>query len=756
MAFIIIGIIVGPVGLNLIASTEDLRVLAEMGLTLLLFVVGLKLDPHHISQMGKVSVATGLGQIAFTGILTFIVSKLFGMPTIAAAYVAAALVFSSTILIIKLLSDKGDTDSLYGRLSVGRLIVEDVVVVTLMVILSIFTVKSSLSLGMNAVFILVKGSALFAGVWLIKRYVFPHILPIISQSAELLLLFGISWALVLASVSDIIGFNKEVGAFIAGLTLATTIYRDTLSIKLSGIRDFLLFFFFLELGSHLNLQQVGSVIGPAIALSLIVVIGKPLIVMFILSRFGYKKRIGFMSGLTVAQISEFSLILMSMGVAAGHITANTLGLITLVLIITMGIDIHLITHAQKLYLRLAPMLRVFEPKLNTLQQGIELHGDVGPAEVIVFGLGRYGAIVCRRMRQMNREVLGIDFNPDTVRIWHRKNRRAVYGDAGDPEFLASLPLHEAKWVVSAVHDADTQKTLLESLKELKFEGTIACTADNTRQARVWEKMGADLVFRPYQDAAEQAVDIMLIKEEEIERQQMDSQILSLRDHFIICGFGRMGQQIAKDLKNSGVPFVVIEDNTEQLPRLKELGILHIVGKASEDEALVKAGIEHAKGLVSVLPTDEDNVFVVLSARVLNPRLTIVARSILEENEAKLRRAGADRVISPYILGGHRMAALITNPQITDFLEMVMHNDQFDLNMGHVVIPANSSVIGKTIKELDLNNVCGVTVLAIRNSAGVHIDATNGSALSAGDDVIMLGSETQLHKASEYLGCPLAS
>ena len=169
--------------------------------------------------------------------------------------------------------------------------------------------------------------------------------------------------------------------------------------------------------------------------------------------------------------------------------------------------------------------------------------------------------------------------------------------------------------------------------------------------------GADLVFFPFEDAAVKAVDLMINKEREIERTKMNMLIETLSDHFIICGYGRMGQQIVRDLQRGNVPLVVVESNPEQLPKLVAHVIPHVVGNASEDETLMQAGIMRAKGLISVAPSDEDNVFIVLTARVLNPSLFIVARSILEDNEDKLRRAGADRVISPYILGGRIMAAL---------------------------------------------------------------------------------------------------
>ncbi|HPP76088.1 MAG TPA: cation:proton antiporter, partial [Armatimonadota bacterium] len=453
IAFIIVGIISGPVGFNIIRSTEQLTFLAEMGLSLLLFVVGLKLDPQLIRRMGTVSLATGLGQITFTGLIGFTILRLIGMPLVTSIYVAGALTLSSTILIVKLLSDKRDTDSLYGRISIGFLIVDDIVVIMAMIALSGFSGTLTVSPAMQALLIILKGTGLFLSVWALNKFIFPKFLPVVSRSIELLLLFGITWAVALAAASELLGFNKEVGAFIAGLSLASTMYRDLLTTKLASLRDFLLLFYFLELGSRLDLHAVGSQISIAIILSLLVLIGKPFIVMFILGKMGYRKRTGFMAGLTVAQISEFSLILAAMGVEVGHLDQNALGLITMVLMITMGIDVHLITHAQSLYDRARNYLNIFERK-NSFQEDDSIKDlmDIDDDCVILIGLGRYGSKIFAQLTSRGRKTIGMDFDPETVKAWNAKGEKVVFGDAEDPDFAHLLPLSKARWVISSIRD----------------------------------------------------------------------------------------------------------------------------------------------------------------------------------------------------------------------------------------------------------------------------------------------------------------
>lgn len=753
IAFIIVGIIAGPVGLNIIRSTDQLRLLAEMGLALLLFVVGLKLDPQLIRRMGTVSLATGLGQMVFTGLVGFAVARGFGMSLMSATYIAAAIVFSSTILIVKLLSDKRDTDSLYGRISIGFLIVEDIVVVLAMIVLSSFTGRSNASPAMLVLIILLKGGGLFLGVWFLSKYIFPRFLPSVSRSTELLVLFGITWAIALAAISELMGFNKEVGAFIAGLSLASTMYRDLLSTKLSSLRDFLLLFFFLELGSHLNLQSVGTQIGAALVLSLLVLLGKPFIVMVILGRMGYRRRTAFMAGLTVAQISEFSLLLVAIGASAGHIGSDELGLVTLVLMITMGVDVHLIIHAQTLYGWVGKYLRIFERKDPYREDdNTRSLSNIEDNSVILIGLGRYGSKIFGQMIGRGRKTVGVDFDPEAVKAWKAKGEDVVFGDAEDPDFAHSLPLSNARWVVSSIRDNHLNNGIITALRNEGYKGLFACATEESPAAsdeRLDERV--DLLFDPFEDSAVQATDLIFTTEEEMTRRAMYKLIDSMSNHYIICGYGRMGQQIVKDLTLYNVPCVVVEWNPEQLPKLREQNIPHVEGKASEDPMLVKAGIKRAKGLIAVAPSDEENVFIVLTAKVLNPKLFIVARSILKENEDKLKHAGADMVMSPYVLGGRRMAAAVIRPEVMDFLDLVVHSDGLETEMASVTVPPGSPCIGKTLRNLNLWENCEVTLLAVkRQGEDLHANPSPSFVIREDDELIIMGTPSQIDAARELM------
>ncbi|MGB5475336.1 MAG: cation:proton antiporter family protein [Gammaproteobacteria bacterium] len=509
VSFIAVGILVGPSVLAWVSANDQIDLLAKFGITLLLFVVGLKLDLHIIRTMGPVALATGLGQVIFTSVIGYFIALAMGMAPISALYVAVALTFSSTIIIVKLLSDKREVDTLHGRIALGFLIVQDLVVVLVMIGLNALGETGEASVAHTAFTVLMKGVALLLVIALVMRYILPRLLHLLSRSQELLVLFGIAWAVSLAILGDTLGFSKEVGAFIAGVSLASTPYRDALGARLVSLRDFLLLFFFIDLGARLDLGLLGAQLVEALVFSLFVLIGNPLIVMVIMGALGYRKRTGFLAGLTVAQISEFSLILGALGLSLGHIDAETMGLITLVGIITISASTYMIIYSHPLYEWLAPWLKVFERQRPHRELGQGVAPEDGVAEIILFGMGRYGSGIAQALRQRGCRVLSVDCNPELVRSGDSMGYPVLYGDAEDPEFTASLPFARTQWVVCTVRERHVSQALIHSLRSMGYAGQIAVTARTPGEVARLERAGADLVLVPYTDAAREAAGRLL-------------------------------------------------------------------------------------------------------------------------------------------------------------------------------------------------------------------------------------------------------
>ena len=517
VSFIAVGLLAGPSALDLVQSDAQIGLLSELGIALLLFLVGIKLDVKLVRSLGAVSVLTGLGQVGFTALFGFFIGLGLGLDAITSLYVAVALTFSSTIIIVKLLSDKREIDALHGQIALGFLIVQDLVVVFAMIVLSAIGIGAADGGhgGGSVLSVMGSGLAMLAAVVLFVRYAANPLTERLAHAPELLVIFAIGLATIFAAAGDAVGLGKEVGGLMAGVALASTAYRETIAARLAPLRDFLLLFFFIALGATLDLSLLGTHILGAMVFSLFVLIGNPLIVLAIMGALGYRKRTGFLAGLTVAQISEFSLIFVAMGVSLGHIADDALGLVTMVGLVTIAASTYMITFSHHLYALFEPLLGVFERKATPREPTEAGAHKAGRYRVILFGLGRFGTAIGLRLQRRGIAVLGVDFNPQAVRRWRGLGLEAEFGDATDPEFVAELPLSGARWVVSTVpiqptglSQEDARRTLIQSVRAAGFSGQVAAASHSAVDSAELFAAGADLVLEPFQDAADRAVDLL--------------------------------------------------------------------------------------------------------------------------------------------------------------------------------------------------------------------------------------------------------
>lgn len=504
VAFIAIGILVGPVGTGWVTGGDQIDLLAELGIAVLLFLVGLRLDVHLIKTTGPVALATGLGQVLFTSVVGFAIALGLGLDPTPALYVAVALTFSSTIIIVKLLSDKRELEQLHGRIAIGFLIVQDIVVVLVMIGLTAFAGEESDSIGGQAALVLGKGAAFLAAIVLVTRFGLPWLLHQAARSRELLVLFAVAWAVGVASLGDWLGFSTEVGAFLAGIALASTPFREAVGARLVSLRDFLLLFFFLNLGAGLEFTDAGEKVVPALVLSLFVLIGNPLIVLVIMGRMRYPARVSFLAGLTVAQISEFSLILAALGLSLGQIDSATVGLITVVGLITISLSTYLILYSHPLYERLAPVLSIFERR-NPREIPDEAPEQL---DVILFGLGRYGGEIATELAAAGRSVLAVDYDPQIRDRWQSPSVEILYGDAEELEMLDALPLDTTRWIISSVPATDVNLALVQDLERRGFEGRVALTAHNEPDAELLRGATDAVILQPFSTAAAAVVSLV--------------------------------------------------------------------------------------------------------------------------------------------------------------------------------------------------------------------------------------------------------
>lgn len=485
------GIIIGPSVLNLLHSQQTFELFSKLGIATLLFIVGLHLSPKVVKDLGRSSLFGGLGQIIFTSLAGFALARLLGLPFIASFYVAIALTLSSTIIVLKLLSDKSDLNSLYGRLTVGFLLIQDIVATLLILVLPTFSSQGNfLDTSLPLLF---QGLLLTVFLFIAIIFLLPHLSRLAASSSELLFLFSLSWGLGIATLFQHLGFSVETGALVAGVSLSATPFATEIGSRLRPLRDFFIVLFFILLGSQLTFQNLPSLIYPALLLSAFVILISPLIVIVVLNLLGYHRRIGFLTGLGLAQISEFSLILGQIGFRLGHLNQDVLSLITLVGLITITLSSYLVLHSERLYSLLAKPLSILELIKRRPIAGLPSQ----KYDTLLFGFHRIGQNLLKTIKQLTPNYLIIDFDPKIIRKLADRNLPHLYGDAEDPEFLQELDLKNLKLVISTIPDFTTNHFLITTIRQHNQKAILVVLSHYADQTMLLYQAGASYVLMPH-------------------------------------------------------------------------------------------------------------------------------------------------------------------------------------------------------------------------------------------------------------------
>lgn len=490
IAYLFAGILVGPLFFNLISpsSTSMLSLFAHIGVAFLLFIVGLSLDLRVLKEVGKVSSLAGIVEIILTALGVFVISLGLGFNNITAIYLGAALAFSSTVVVVKILSDKKEIDTLHGRIALGILIVEDFVAT--IVLMAVPLIKSG---GSYALILRELGLAILIIIliFIFAGLVLNRFLNYLARSQEALFLFGIAWVMIMATLFDSLGFSIEVGALIAGMSLASSKYTLDLGGKMKPLRDFFVVLFFVYFGSQLTGPITGEMIKQALLLSAFIFLGKPIIVMSVLRIFGYKRRTNFFAGSSLAQISEFSLILIMLGFTLGILSSQVLSLVILVSLITIGLSSYSIYYSGWLFGKISKILRVFENESY-------LKEDRGKSfDVLLLGYHRIGYKVLQELKEMKISFAVVDYNPQVVLSLGKQGINAIYGDAGDREFLNEVGVDRAKLIISTIPDDNANISIKEKLKDMGSEATFIATTEQPRNALDLYNEGIDYVLIPH-------------------------------------------------------------------------------------------------------------------------------------------------------------------------------------------------------------------------------------------------------------------
>ncbi len=491
LAYIATGIIIGSFSYLNLGETEAIETFSTLGVMFLLFLVGLEMDYNALKKIGKLSLAIGLGQVIFTSLGGFLIGYyLFGFSLLPAIYVAIALTFSSTVIIIKLLSDKGNLTSLHGRAAIGLLLVQDLVVILILIGLNAIAIEGAIDTW-SLVQTALGGIALFILMLFLGRSIFPFLFSRVARSQELLFLVTLAWLLFFSVIVEQFGFSIEIAGFLGGVALANSSEKYHIASKVRPLRDFFVLVFFVFLGSLMAVSDFEGLTIPIILFSLFVLIGNPLIVITIMGIMRYKKRTGFLTGVTVAQISEFSLIFATLGLALGHITDQIFALIAAVGVVTITLSTYLIIYAESIFPYISRLLSIFERK-NTHEEEDDFNIS---KPIILIGAHRTGRGVLNNLNKD--DLLVVEFDPIIIDELKRKGVDCLFADIKDPHFSEDSNLKKTKLIISTSPTLEDNLTLVKKIKAINRNIKIISRAENENEALTLYGEGVDYILLPH-------------------------------------------------------------------------------------------------------------------------------------------------------------------------------------------------------------------------------------------------------------------
>jgi Kef-type K+ transport system membrane component KefB len=515
LGYLLAGVAIGPeMGLGLVTDRESIALISEIGLILLLFMIGLEMDLQKLMGAGKALTAAGLLQFPLCLGLGLLAARAVGIPLgggrLDALYVAVAMALSSTMIVVKLLYDKNELDTLPGRITLGVLVFQDVWAILFLALQPTLLDPSALTVAASAG----KAAVLIAASLAISRFVLPRLFTFVAKVPELLLVCSLAWCFLVSGTAAALGLSKEMGALVAGVGMSTFPYNLDVVAKVTNIRDFFVTLFFVALGMQIPLPDAG-LLGAAAAAALFLVVSRA-VLLPILYLSGAGLRASLIPAINLAQMSEFSLVIAALGAALGHLAPGTVGTLTLVFALTAVTSTYLISYNHAVQRALASGLRRLG--LREGQERPEAHGEGHvPARPVVFlGFFRDASSIVEEFESAGdrfmREVMVIDFNPTVLRELRRREVASVYGDIAHMDTLKHVQLGAARVIVSTLTDVvlkgTTNLRLLKKSRRLAPNAAFIAAADTIPSALALYDQGADFVYLPRLHSSERIAELI--------------------------------------------------------------------------------------------------------------------------------------------------------------------------------------------------------------------------------------------------------
>ncbi len=488
-SYMIAGILLGPFLLKLVKNVELITPMSEIGIAFLLFVAGLEMNFKKLRKVGSVILFGSLIQIAVTFGFGFFLGLLLKLTKFESFILGLVVAFSSTMIVVKLLSDKRELDTLHGRITLGTLLVQDLVVILL---LPLATKSFQAHYIEGYAYLLVKGLVLVLLAVLLNKFFVDRIFKFAAKTQELLFLTSISFCFIFSLLAYSFGFSIAVGAFVSGMMLANLPYHYDIIGRIKPLRDFFLTIFFAYLGIQMTFLDIKPIIIALFAFLMLVVIIKPMIILAIVNLFGYGKRASFLTGISLAQISEFSLIIVML--AKDFISKELFSMTIILAVISIATTTYFIKYDEKLYNKLSKylgLIEIFPRKYHEL--GFKTKTK---PKIVLFGCHRMGTIILKALSKMRKHVLVVDFNPAVITKLMKQKINCIYGDATNPELLENINFKEMEIVISTIPNEDENEHLIKYAKSKNSKLLILVVANNLFEALNLYEAGADYVILP--------------------------------------------------------------------------------------------------------------------------------------------------------------------------------------------------------------------------------------------------------------------
>ena len=489
LAYVLTGILITPV-FQLITDTSIIESMSTIGIAFLLFIVGIEIDLKRLKDVALVSTVGGAISITLLFLFGYLLALLLGYLNLEAAYIGLMLAFSSTMVILKLLSDKRELNTLHGRIIIGILLLEDIVAIFALTILSTIDGFTPLLFGIA----LLKFGGLFGIAFICSKYIFPRMFKFAAKNQELLLITSLAICFIFSLMFHYLGFSIAIGAFLAGVALGNLEYNIEIIGKVKSLRDFFALLFFVSLGMGLSLAVIQDLFLPLILFLLFAIFFKPLLIMVICSIFKYTKKPSFLSAISMSNIGEFSLIIAAHGLMLGHLSQELFSLVVIVTLTSITITSYLVKYDDGLYRILEKPLKIFD-KFTT--EGLEYLPTETKPTFILCGHNRIGYSILRNLHRSKKKILVVDFNPEIISRLVKKGYHCIYGEVTDEEIIERMNLEKIKMLVSTVPGINDNLYLIKKTRRVNKKAKIIVTALEIDDALRLYKQGADYVILPH-------------------------------------------------------------------------------------------------------------------------------------------------------------------------------------------------------------------------------------------------------------------